>query len=369
MPKNYMSLSRLTTFFDELKKLFATKKDVSEANNALSNRIEDLEKSTSSTALTVVQETEGATIIATDKNGTTEAFLSNGKSGVHVGVEAPEDNSNVWINPEGKESSLVGKSAYEVALDHGFDGSEEEWLESLVGKDYVLTETDKTEIAEEASALVDTSGFVAKNQGAANAGKILVVGTDGELTLTDMPEGGASGDVVGTLDGANNILLTGALASGTYTLKYEYEDGTVSDVGIIEVGAIPEPEPEPTNLFVIGGDGYIESGRCSSTGANRTDASTCFVTNYIKVSKGDVVYIKGYATPTASAAFSGIKYTGGTTGGFMLETETSIVKDFSLSNGIAQVTINDDNADYVRFTINKTYPLDSIVITVNQKIV
>lgn len=148
MPKNYMSLSRLTTFFNELKKLFATKKDVSEANGVLSNRIEDLEKSTSSTALTVVQEAEGATIIATDKNGTTEAFLSNGKSGVHVGAEAPEDNSNVWINPEGKESSLAGKSAYDIALLHGFEGSEEEWLESLVGKDYVLTETDKTKIAD-----------------------------------------------------------------------------------------------------------------------------------------------------------------------------------------------------------------------------
>ena len=134
MPKNYMSLSKLTTFFNELKKLFATKKDVSEANSVLSNRIEDLEQNTSSTALAVVQETEGATIIATDKNGTTEAFLSNGKSGVHVGAEAPEDNSNVWINPEGKESSLVGKSAYEIALDHGFEGSEEEWLTSLVGE-------------------------------------------------------------------------------------------------------------------------------------------------------------------------------------------------------------------------------------------
>ena len=45
---------------------------------------------------------------------------------------------------------------------------------------------------------------VAKNQGTANVGKILVVGTDGNLTLIDIPEGGASGDVVGVLDEANN---------------------------------------------------------------------------------------------------------------------------------------------------------------------
>lgn len=30
-----------------------------------------------------------------------------------------------------------GKSAYELAVDHGFEGSEEEWLESLKGKDGV----------------------------------------------------------------------------------------------------------------------------------------------------------------------------------------------------------------------------------------
>lgn len=28
-----------------------------------------------------------------------------------------------------------GKSAYEIAVEHGFSGTEEEWLESLVGKD------------------------------------------------------------------------------------------------------------------------------------------------------------------------------------------------------------------------------------------
>ena len=66
-----------------------------------------------------------------------------------------------------------GKSAYEIAVENGFDGSEEEWLASLVGpqgdtgeqgpagytpvrgKDY-WTEADKQEIAEEAAALVPT---------------------------------------------------------------------------------------------------------------------------------------------------------------------------------------------------------------------
>lgn len=207
---------------------------------------------------------------------------------------------------EGKKTGVFGKSAYDFAKDGGYAGSEAEFAVDInpdnikagatpeLGVDY-FTEADKTEIAEEAAALVDTSGFVAKNQGAANVGKILVVGTDGKLTLTDMPEVGASGDVVGTLDGANNILLTGALASGTYTLKYEYEDGTVSDVGIIEVGAIPDPEPVATNFAEPNAANtsdwsiWINEARIGSDGKYRSNNGT-FVTNYVAVQKGDVVY-------------------------------------------------------------------------------
>lgn len=87
---------------------------------------------------------------------------------------------------DGIEASQ-GKSAYEIALDNGFEGTEKEWLESLKGekgekgeaglngkdgadgqngkdgadgKDgqgYILTETDKQEIAEMAMALIPTT--------------------------------------------------------------------------------------------------------------------------------------------------------------------------------------------------------------------
>lgn len=42
---------------------------------------------------------------------------------------------------------------------------------------------------------------------------------------------GATGDVVGNVDSENNIIVTGALADGTYTVKYEMEDGTTIDIG------------------------------------------------------------------------------------------------------------------------------------------
>lgn len=56
-----------------------------------------------------------------------------------VNINAPE--------VKGKLSTIYGadgKSAYEIACDNGFVGTEEEWLVSLKG--YELTERDKDEI-------------------------------------------------------------------------------------------------------------------------------------------------------------------------------------------------------------------------------
>lgn len=40
-----------------------------------------------------------------------------------------------------------GKSAYDIAVDNGYTGTQAEWLASLKGSDYVLTDADKTDIA------------------------------------------------------------------------------------------------------------------------------------------------------------------------------------------------------------------------------
>lgn len=71
-------------------------------------------------------------------------------------------------------------------------------------------------------------GAIAKNQGSANVGKILVVGSDGNLVLADMP---VTGDVIGYIDESNNIIVQGDLSDGTYSVKYEMEDGTKVDIG------------------------------------------------------------------------------------------------------------------------------------------
>lgn len=157
-----------------------------------------------------------------------------------------------------------------------------------------------------------------KNFGASNVGKILVVGTDGNLTLTDMPEGGVSGDVVGTLDESNNILLSGDIAEGVYPLKWIMSDGTLVDAGTLTVVLTPEPEPiinwiansinaDGTPYVGTNGEkGYKTNVRLStSTGTESTSsASGIKTTGFIPAKVGDTMYIKDItidATKTTNA--------------------------------------------------------------------
>lgn len=52
--------------------------------------------------------------------------------------------------------------------------------------------------------------------------------------------------VSGVVDANNNIIISGSLADGTYTIKYENADGTYTDIGTFDVGATG---PVYTNLF------------------------------------------------------------------------------------------------------------------------
>lgn len=59
--------------------------------------------------------------------------------------------------------TLTGKSAYQIAVDNGFEGTEQEWLESLKS---VLTAQDKTDIVNIVlSELPTTQGVLYGNTG------------------------------------------------------------------------------------------------------------------------------------------------------------------------------------------------------------
>lgn len=106
--------------------------------------------------------------------------------------------------------------------------------------------------------------------------------------------------VFGRVDADNNIILTGELADGTYTIKYEDGEGNVSDVGSIVVA----PEPTYTNVLPLaigsdgkpynGGKGWKAGTRLNSSGAESTSSATEIeVTGFIPVKNGDVIYLSG----------------------------------------------------------------------------
>jgi hypothetical protein len=237
-----------------------------------------------------------------------------------------------------------GKTAYEYAKEGGYAGTEAEFAALLANA------VDKRKI----TLGLHTDG-------------LLYVFIDGVPTGNGIAlPSGASGDVVGNLDSENNIILTGNLADGKYTLKYENADGTYTDIGTLEVGDIPEPEPVKTNFFVVGGDGYLNPGRASSSGADRTDVTSCLLSNYIEVQNGDIVSVDGMVLTGNAASNSGF-YDTSKTGifGGKIESATSYVKDSSFSDNGGQFTINNASVGYIR--ICGAIPSDVGAIVVNIK--
>ena len=104
---------------------------------------------------------------------------------------------------QAKESGeFDGKSAYEIWLEAGNTGTEADFLASLEGADGhspvrgtdYWTETDKAEIVQQVLESIGTPIF-------------------------------------GVVDSDNNVILTGQLEDGTYSIKYEMENGNTVNIG------------------------------------------------------------------------------------------------------------------------------------------
>ena len=134
----------------------------------------------------------------------------------------------------------------------------------------------------------DISGKLDKNLGTNNVGKILVVGTDGILTLMDMPSGSV-GDITGVVDTNNDILLSGDLAVGTYILKYENADGTYSEVGTIVISAVEE---DTSNLFNL--ETTKINTRFSGSSASEVAQNGVWLTDFIPldIATDHTIYVK-----------------------------------------------------------------------------
>ena len=194
--------------------------------------------------------------------------------------------------------------------------------------------------------------------------------TDVEEIVVRCVDAIKEGGVVGVVDENKNILLSGNLEDGTYTLSYEREDGTVCGTTLV----VTAPIAEPKNFFVIDGEGYILNGRCNSEGKDRQDTGAYIVTNYMDVQAGDIIRLSGGPLSQVSNACSGMKLTTGAIVGFTSD-NTEFISNGTAVNGVTEFTINKADADAVRFCLslvvangNTSKPIDNAFVE-NQNIV
>lgn len=187
--------------------------------------------------------------------------------------------------------------------------------------------------------------------------------------------------VFGMVDEENNIILTGNLSEGTYTLKFEDADGNLEEIGTITV----ESEPTYTNWIPLstdvdgvtpynGGLGYKENTRWSASGGGDVAQEGVYTCGYIPVSYGDVIRLKNIRM-NLNDANSGISNvcnvciftalgTGTSVNAANLDNYWSVVWDED--SNISQFTITDNTICYIR--LNTAYIGEDSILTINEEI-
>ena len=189
-----------------------------------------------SPAVTVTETETGATISVTDASGTTTAELHNGEKG-DTGSRGAD-----------------GKSAYEVALQNGFTGTEADWLTSLKGQKGDTGA--KGERGEKGEA--GETGEKGEKGDTGTPGKDGVNGTDGK--------DGADGfsPTVTVTETSTGATITATDKNGTTTAKIQNGSGTPVDlsdyVKKTEVAQAIESAHTHTNKeFLDGIEAYLNS--------------------------------------------------------------------------------------------------------------
>ena len=265
------------------------------------------------------------------------------------------------------------------------------------GPAYTLTASDKAAITASVKSEIDPELDELKESIGDYETLTLGVHSDGKIYLfkNGSPVGtgvetGSDGDVVGYIDSSNNIVLSGTLAEGTYTVKYEMEDGTLVEIGTLE----NVDKPKYTNLANPSDSYWQEGYRLSISSGNTSALAKHTTTNFIPCKKGDVLRVKGlnilgsiggssdYADFAKIVAYNSSKTKiNGLYGGS--RSSTSADQDFGLKvtkNGdITTYTILVDNlgaqrADtttaYIRIDggLMSGYTKNDVIITINQEI-
>ena len=194
---------------------------------------------------------------------------------------------------------------------------------------------------------------------------------------------GVKGDVIGYIDSDNNIILSGALANDTYTVKYEAEDGIYVDIGSLSLGSTPEEPEEPEEPIEIinqiplsigsdgkpfnGGQGWKTGYRLSGSSGNESAQSDVEVTGFIPCKMGDTIYIKGIMD-------DGTHVMGIYDSSFTTIATVTIKEKLTLDGSVTSVTINSnfsgnkDETNTAYFRISADTIDNNSSITVNQRL-
>lgn len=174
--------------------------------------------------------------------------------------------------------------------------------------------------------------------------------------------------VFGRVDADNNIILTGELADGTYTLKYEDAEGNVAEIGTINL--VAEPEPAYTNLANPDDTNWVLGKRYNSSNV-LTDAAGCVISNYIDVSGcTSHIAIKGIDMKGSNGRIYSYSAVADKPVGYVNTTTTSSVTtaDYDSSVYIIPVSMIYDNTLW-RFGGTLVGTSDDVVIVIDEDIV
>lgn len=170
--------------------------------------------------------------------------------------------------------------------------------------------------------------------------------------------------VFGVVDENNNIILTGELADGTYTVKYEDAKGNVTEIGTIAQMAI---------INLIDTVGYQDGKRVNSSG-EYVDADGYTSSGRISVTQGDVLRTRGINFDAADNGKCNIHVweASGANQYFVLNSTSDLPKD---TNHLS-ITIDDNNnltvtiksTAFVEITFTGYGSGADLIVTKNQEI-
>lgn len=183
--------------------------------------------------------------------------------------------------------------------------------------------------------------------------------------------------VFGSVDASNNIVLSGNLAKGTYTVKYEDATGKVTNIGTLveSSGSVSYTNRLPlatgSDSSVYNGTGYKSGVRWSNSSNAESSYTGCYLSGYIHVEKGDIIRLKNVGMKNGSdgnlCAIYHFTSKGTSLEDYYVNNTQNMDKVSPVWSGDTLVQFTALNSGYIRVTA--TYMGSDSIITVNEAIV